>query len=114
IGPAKLVEAATALPFARWQLLNVEGKVNDFGKLNAKVHFAFRGDVELVMRYSIRHLPETQWKRFAQGMDNLIGLQGDVSDLKVSDPNATGEPFTLDYTAAVPNVLYWSSKGSHF
>src|SRR3954470_22671816 len=111
-GPAKLVETPTALPFASSQLLNVEGKVNDFGKLNAKIHFAFRGDVELVMRYSIRHLPETQWKRFAQGMDNLIGLQGEVSDLKVSDPNATGLPFTLDYTVAVPNFLNWSSKRS--
>jgi len=111
-GPAKLVETPTALPFVSSQLLTVEGKVNDFGKLNAKVHFAFRGDVELVMRYSIRHLPETQWKRFAQGMDNLIGLQGDVSDLKVSDPNATGEPFTLDYTVAAPNFLNWSSKRS--
>lgn len=111
-GPAKLVETPTMLPFASEQLLTVEGKVNDFGKLNAKIHFSFRGDVELVMRYSIRHLPETQWKRFAQGMDNLIGLQGEVSDLKVSDPNATGEPFTLDYTVAAPNFLNWSSKRS--
>src|SRR3954466_13870603 len=111
-GAAKLVDTPTTLPFTSSQLLTVDGKVNDFGKLNAKIHFAFRGDVELVMRYSIRHLPETQWKRFAQGMDNLIGLQGDVSDLKVSDPNATGEPFTLDYTVAVPNFLNWSSKRS--
>src|SRR6266404_3624466 len=111
-GPAKLVETPTNIPFASSQLLSVDGKVNDFGKLNAKIHFAFRGDVELVMRYSIRHLPETQWKRFAQGMDNLIGLQGDVSDLKVSDPNATGGPFTLDYTVAAPNFLNWSSKHS--
>src|SRR3954466_13460077 len=111
-GAAKLVETPTTIPFPSSQLLNVDGKVNDFGKLNAKIHFSFRGDVELVMRYSIRHLPETQWKRFAQGMDNLIGLQGDVSDLKVSDPNATGEPFTLDYTVAVPNFLNWSSERS--
>src|SRR4051812_27818733 len=111
-GAAKLVETPTTIPFPSSQLLSVDGKVNDFGKLNAKIHFSFRGDVELVMRYSIRHLPETQWKRFAQGMDNLIGLQGDVADLKVSDPNATGEPFTLDYTVAVPNFLNWSSKHS--
>src|SRR3954447_6331845 len=111
-GAAKLVETPTTIPFPSSQLLSVDGKVNDFGKLNAKIHFAFRGDVELVMRYSIRHLPETQWKRFAQGMDNLIGLQGDVADLKVSDPNATGEPFTLDYTVAAPNFLNWSSKHS--
>src|SRR5438270_5287728 len=111
-GVAKLVDTPTVPPFVSSQLLTVTGKVNDFGKLNANIHWQFRGDVELVMRYSIRHLPETQWKRFAQGMDNLIGLQGDVSDLKVSDANATGEPFTLDYTVAAPNFLNWSSKRS--
>src|SRR5438270_3953411 len=111
-GPAKLVDTPTALPFTSTQLLTVDGKVNDFGKLNAKVHFAFPWSIWPAVRYSIRHLPETQWKRFAQGMDNLIGLQGDVSDLKVSDANATGEPFTLDYTVAAPNFLNWSSKRS--
>src|SRR3954462_4603075 len=111
-GVAKLVDTPTVPPFVSSQLLAVNGKVNDFGKLNANVHWAFRGDVELVMRYSIRHLPETQWKRFAQGLDNLIGLQGDVSELKVSDPAVTGQPFTMDYAVAAPNWLNWSSKHS--
>jgi tetratricopeptide (TPR) repeat protein/transglutaminase-like putative cysteine protease len=111
-GVAKLVETPAVPPFVSSQVLTVNGKVNDFGKLNANIHWSFRGDVELVMRYSIRHLPETQWKRFAQGLDNLIGLQGDVSELKISDPGATGEPFTMDYAVAAPNFLNWSSKHS--
>ena len=111
-GVAKLVDTPSIPPFVSSQLLTVTGKVNDFGKLNANVHWQFRGDVELVMRYSIRHLPETQWKRFAQGLDNLIGLQGDVSDLKVSPPGATDQPFTMDYAVAAPNFLNWSSKHS--
>src|SRR5215475_5797699 len=40
------------------------------------------------------------------------GLDGDVSDIHVSDPAETHEPFQLDYKIAAANFLDWSKKKS--
>ena len=39
-------------------------------------------------------------------------MGGDVTNLKISDPAATREPFTMSYDVARPNFLDWSKKKS--
>jgi len=72
------------------------------------VHYAFRGDEELLLRSVFRRVPESNWQRVAENIN--AGLGGDVSHLIVSDPAATREPFTLSYDVSKVNFLDWSKK----
>ena len=86
----------------------IEGKVNEIGKLEAHVHYEFRGDEELLLRSVFRRVPESNWQRVAENIN--AGLGGDVTHLIVSDPAATREPFTLSYDVSKINFLDWSKK----
>jgi hypothetical protein len=86
----------------------IDGKINDIGKLEAHVHYEFRGDEELMLRSVFRRVPQANWQRVAENINS--GLGGDVTNLKVSDPAATREPFTLSYDVSKVNFLDWSKK----
>jgi hypothetical protein len=74
------------------------------------VHYTFRGDEELLLRSVFRRVPEAQWQRVVENVN--AGMGGDVANLKISDPAATREPFTLSYDVVRPNFLDWSKKKS--
>ena len=86
----------------------IVGKINDIGKLEAHVHYEFRGDEELLLRSVFRRVPQANWQRVVENVNS--GLGGDITNLKVSDPAATREPFTLTYDVAKLNFLDWSKK----
>ena len=86
----------------------IDGKINDIGKLEAHVSYTFRGDEELLLRSVFRRVPQANWQRVAENINS--GLGGDVTNLKVSDPADTNEPFTLAYDVSKPNFLDWSKK----
>ena len=77
------------------ELSEIDGKINDIGKLEAHVHYEFRGDEELLLRSVFRRVPQANWQRVVENINS--GLGGDITNLKVSDPAATREPFTLSY-----------------
>src|SRR5215467_4925494 len=86
----------------------ITGKINEIGKLEAHVSYEFRGDEELLLRSVFRRVPQANWQRVAENIN--AGLGGDVTNLKVSDPAATREPFTLSYDVSRLNFLDWSKK----
>lgn len=89
--------------------LQVEAKVSDAGRLEAKITYTERGDTELVMRTIFRRISTAQWQTVVEGM-NKKTLSGDVSNVKVSDPTATREPFTISYEVSKANFVDWSKK----
>ena len=95
-------------PMPDYERSEIEGKINEIGKLEAHVHYAFRGDEELLLRSVFRRVPESNWQRVAENIN--AGLGGDVSHLIVSDPAATRQPFTLSYDVSKVNFLDWSKK----
>ena len=95
-------------PMPDYERSEIEGKVNDIGKLEAHVHYEFRGDEELLLRSVFRRVPESNWQKVAENINS--GLGGEVSHLVVSDPAATREPFTMAYDVSKPNFLDWSKK----
>jgi tetratricopeptide (TPR) repeat protein/transglutaminase-like putative cysteine protease len=103
-----LEETPTDTPMPDLELAQVEGKINEIGKLEAHVHYTFRGDEELVLRSVFRRVPESDWLRVVENVN--AGMGGDITNLKVSDPAATREPFTLSYDVAKVNFLDWSKK----
>jgi Flp pilus assembly protein TadD len=116
IPPAELASAAAPhleetpddTPMPDTEISEVEGKINDIGKLEAHVHYQFRGDEELLLRSVFRRVPQANWQRVVENVNSSLG--GDITNLKVSDPAATREPFTLSYDVSKVNFIDWSKK----
>src|SRR5271165_2048593 len=104
----EMTPADTPMPDS--EVTEVTGKVNDIGKLEAHVQYTFRGDEELMLRSVFRRVPEANWQRVVENVNS--GLGGDITNLKVSDPAATREAFTLSYDISKVNFLDWSKKKS--
>jgi tetratricopeptide (TPR) repeat protein len=109
-GTPHLEETPADTPMPDSEVSEIDGKINDIGKLEAHVHYTFRGDEELMLRSIFRRVPETQWQRVVESVNASMG--GDVTNLKISDPAATREPFTMSYDVSKPNYLDWSKKKS--
>jgi tetratricopeptide (TPR) repeat protein len=105
-----LEETPADTPMPDSEISEIDGKINEIGKLEAHVHYTFRGDEELLLRSVFRRVPEAQWQRVVENVN--AGMGGDVANLKISDPAATREPFTLSYDVVRPNFLDWSKKKS--
>ena len=109
-GTPHLEETPADTPMPDSEVSEVDGKINEIGKLEAHVHYTFRGDEELMLRSIFRRVPEAQWQRVVENVN--AGMGGDITNLKISDPAATREPFTMSYDVARPNFLDWSKKKS--
>src|SRR6202167_3447642 len=105
-----LEETPADTPMPDSEISEVDGKINEIGKLEAHVHYTFRGDEELMLRSIFRRVPEAQWQRVVENVNAAMG--GDITNLKISDPAATREAFTMSYDVAKPNFLDWSKKKS--
>jgi tetratricopeptide (TPR) repeat protein len=109
-GKPHLEETPADTPKPDLEISDVDGKINEIGKLEAHVHYTFQGDEELLLRSIFRRVPEAQWQRVVENVN--AGMGGEITNLKVSDPAATREQFTLSYDVARPNFLDWSKKKS--
>jgi len=94
------------------QLQEIDGKLNEFGKLDAQVKLTLRGDTELYMRILFRRVPSAKWTEFVKQMNGMSGLAGEITNLKVGDPAATKDPFQIEYQVASSNFLDWTKKKS--
>jgi hypothetical protein len=98
------------LPFAAFQKVQVDASLAEDGKLSAKVHYAMRGDNELLLRVAFHQSPKEKWKELAQLLSITDGFRGQVTHVDASDPYATKEPFTLEYEIEQPKFVNWSKK----
>jgi tetratricopeptide (TPR) repeat protein len=103
-----LEETPADTPMPDVEASEIDGKINDLGKLEAHVHYQFRGDEELMLRSIFRRVPQANWQRVVENVNASLG--GDVTNLKISDPAATREPFTMSYDVSKVNFLDWSKK----
>ncbi len=111
-GKPHLEETPANPPMADSQLQQLDGKVNEFGKLDGHVKVMMRGDTELFMRILFRRVPNAKWEQLVKRMDTMSGIEGEVSNLKVGDPAATKVPFQVDYDVSIPNFLDWTKGKS--
>jgi tetratricopeptide (TPR) repeat protein len=109
-GTPHLEETPADTPTPDSEISEVDGTINQIGKLEAHVHYTFRGDEELLLRSIFRRVPESQWQRVVENVNS--GMGGDITNLKISDPAATREAFTMSYDVSKPNFLDWSKKKS--
>ena len=111
-GTPHLEQTPADTPMPDSEIAEVKGTVNAIGKLEAHVHYTFRGDEELLLRSIFRRVPQAQWQRVVESVN--AGMGGDVTNLKIGDPAATREPFMMSYDVVRPNFLDWSKKKSDF
>jgi hypothetical protein len=110
-GPEDLWPVVAAdLPFASVQQVKVDATLAADGKLAAKVHYALRGDNELLLRLAFHHTAKEKWNDVAQLLSLSDGFRGAVSSVTTSDPSATKGPFTVDYEISQPKFVDWSKK----
>ena len=109
-GTPHLEETPADPPMVNRQYSNIQGKVSELGKLEAQIHYEFRGDTELYLRSLFRRIPRTKWNDFIKQMSLYSGISGEVSDLRASDPAETHEAFKLNYTISAATYLDWSKK----
>ena len=107
-GASKIVETPADPPFSEASTLELDGTVNDLGKLNATIKQTWRGDFEVLLRAAFRQTPEAQWNKLGQNLSYLGGWSGEVSDLKVVDLMATEKPFEYSYNYERPDYIDWS------
>ncbi len=109
-GTPYLEETPVDSPVPDMEKLQIDGKVDDAGKLDATIAYEIRGDSELIFRQGFRIVGSSKWNEMVEGMSSREGLGKDVSEVKVSDPDATREPFKLSYRVTKANYLDQSKK----
>ena len=109
-GTPKIVETPADPSVPNYQTVELDGKISELGKLEAHIRMELRGDSEVMMRSLMRRVPRSRWKDVMKYGAATQGLDGDVSDLKLSDLEATSEPLTVEYQIAVANFFDWSGK----
>jgi tetratricopeptide (TPR) repeat protein/transglutaminase-like putative cysteine protease len=107
-GTPHLEDTPADTPMPDSEASEIDGKINEIGKLEAHVHYVFRGDEELLLRSIFRRVPQSNWQRVVENVN--AGMGGDITNLKISDPAATREPFTMSYDVSRVNFLDWSKK----
>ena len=107
-GTAHLEETPADPPMRDTEVEEIDGKVDEGGRLEARVTDTLRGDSELAWRVGFRHAPTTKWQTMMEKMNKSLG--GEVSGVKVGDPAETREPFVMAYEVSKGNFLDWSKR----
>jgi len=105
-----LVNTPANPPFEFSQLFEADGKLANDGAFESQMGLTARGDVEVLLRTLFRHVPQTQWKDLVQGISNLSGFGGTVSDVTAGAPEATDVPFRYSYKYSKKDFSDWANK----
>jgi Flp pilus assembly protein TadD/transglutaminase-like putative cysteine protease len=88
----------------------IDGSLDAAGTLTAKVGLTFRGDLELPVRTAFRMVPAARWQDLVERMVGDLGLDAKISQVNVSDPQATREPFTIRFQVESAGFVDFSKK----
>jgi len=110
-GPGRLETTPAEPPFLSTELIEMEGQVNELGKLTGHTHMVVHGDAELFFRMMFRGTPKSEWKRLSYYLSLVSGIRGqEVSEIKPSEPADFEKPFEVDYDFTSDDFLDWSTK----
>jgi tetratricopeptide (TPR) repeat protein len=109
-GPARLESTPAEPPFVSSEVITTEGTVDDLGTINAHAHLVMRGDAEMYMRVAFHRTPRADWKRFSRFLGSAAGIEGEVTNIKTTDPADPEKPFEVEYDVSLKDFLDWSSR----
>jgi len=113
-GTPHLEETPADPPMPDAEILTIDAKIDDTGKLDATISEEVHGDSEVRMRGAMRAVASSQWQKVIENLSTKLGLGSDVGDIKISDPTATRQPFVYSYHVTKANYLDLSKKKSEF
>ena len=110
-GPARLETTPAEPPFLSTEVLDIEGRVDELGKLSGHTRMVVRGDAELLFRMIFRNTPKSDWKKLSYYLSIISGDRGqEVTEIKPSEPADFANPFEVSYDFTSDDFLDWSSK----
>jgi len=95
---ARLVTTPADPPFPSYERFHIDSSIDAKGTLDAKISLEDRGDGELALRTLYRATPQNQWQPLTQRLAVGLGFGGDVSNVNVTQPEDTDEPFTVAFS----------------
>jgi Flp pilus assembly protein TadD len=96
-GLARIERTPATLPFKPFQTMDAVGSLDKDGVSESKMTLAFRGDVELLVRATMRQIPPAQYDLLMQNMSQGMGYGGKTSQAEFSKAEDTVEPLTIHY-----------------
>jgi Flp pilus assembly protein TadD len=109
-GPATLMRTPATPPFPAVDVFEASGKLDTDGTLTAHLSVSLRGDNELIYRAAFHQTSRTQWSDMAQNISYRMGFVGTVSNLDVSVPEHTANPFQLSYDYTRKEYADWPNR----
>ena len=80
-GTPHLEETPADTPMPDSEISEVDGTINQIGKLEAHVHYTFRGDEKgMLLRSIFRRVPEAQWQRVVENVNSGMGGESRPQD----------------------------------
>lgn len=110
--PTRLLRTPADPPFPSISTVEVKGRVNAIGVLDARVQLKLRGDDEFVTRMLLRMVPPNGVKEMVQNVVKGLGVTGEFSEETTSDANATRDPLELTTRVRMSGYLKWASRMS--
>jgi len=104
-----LMNTPAAPPTPQQQTFATEGKLGPDGSYTAHVEQVYRGDVEVILRTKFRQVSQSQWKEAAQRFSYGLGFAGDVSNVTITPPEETEQPFRISYDYVRKNYPEWEN-----
>jgi Flp pilus assembly protein TadD/transglutaminase-like putative cysteine protease len=84
-------------PIKNYARLTIDGKLSEFGALDATFEYTAQGDRDFSMRASFRQVPEARWKDYVGVLSTGWGFPGDIDQVQVDSIEDTSKPFHLKY-----------------
>jgi tetratricopeptide (TPR) repeat protein/transglutaminase-like putative cysteine protease len=75
----------------------IDGKLSEFGALDATLEYTAQGDRDFPMRAGFRQVPQTRWKEFVRILSAGWGFPGEVDQVELDPIEDTARPFHLKY-----------------
>jgi len=75
----------------------IDGKLSEFGALDATLEYTAQGDRDYPMRAGFRQVPQARWKDFVRILSTSWGFPGDVDQIQLDSIEDTAKPFHLKY-----------------
>ena len=109
-GAPHIVTTPADPPFTSEDYIDISGKINELGTAEVHLQLTSRGDSELQLRSVFRNYGEQNYKRLMENIARVLGVPGEVSDIKVPDPADTVKPFTVECNVKQLNAIEWKDK----
>ncbi len=106
-----LVRTPENPPFMPVEIMNIDGKIDPFGRLQGKFSFSVTGETAVVFRSALRLVPQAYWSKISDRLvSSLVGSEAKVSDFHFDDPADLDQPVKYEAHFSDPNFLDLSKK----